>query len=153
MQDKRTKRPKSKLCLFQRNGGCHRNALCNMTGPGAVNCTCHSGLIGDGLVCKSTLMRVRCCSTVTVVSPAGVQTDFQPCNSLQEILTRRLRDFHLGLKVSAELGVAAVLTVNQTHRAKLCFQVADISLSGRGPFTVFVPNGKAYRDVDGQVTQ
>ncbi|XP_040886255.1 stabilin-2 isoform X2 [Toxotes jaculatrix] len=81
------------LCL-KKNGGCHRYARCNMTGPGVRTCTCIPNFIGDGVTCTGTVGR--------------------------EILTRRLRDFHLSL------------------------MILGISLEGRGPFTVFVPSSSAF---------
>ncbi|XP_052316183.1 stabilin-2 isoform X1 [Oncorhynchus keta] len=73
---------------------CHRYARCNMTGPGERSCTCMDGYMGDGISCKGTVGK--------------------------ELLTRKLRDFYLGL------------------------MMADISLKGRGPFTVFAPTAEAF---------
>ncbi|KAA0720877.1 X-link domain-containing adhesion molecule 2 Fasciclin [Triplophysa tibetana] len=39
------------------NGGCHRDARCTMTGPSKRNCTCESGYIGDGEICRGSLQR------------------------------------------------------------------------------------------------
>ncbi|KAM7367455.1 hypothetical protein PAMP_015355 [Pampus punctatissimus] len=96
----------SYLCtdIFQENGGCHVNAKCNMTGPGVRTCRCAGNFVGDGLTCRGTVGK--------------------------EILTRRLRDFYLGL------------------------MMVEISLKGRGPFTVFVPNNEAFaadRNGDGKM--
>ncbi|XP_026182637.1 stabilin-2 isoform X2 [Mastacembelus armatus] len=91
------------LCQ-KKNGGCHRHAICNMTGPGVRTCTCFSSLVGNGVTCRGTVG--------------------------QEILTRRLRDFNVGL------------------------MLVGISLRGRGPFTVFAPSGEAFtadRNGDGKM--
>ncbi|CAB1434831.1 unnamed protein product, partial [Pleuronectes platessa] len=81
------------LCQ-KKNGGCHQFARCNMSGPGVRTCTCRSNFLGDGLTCRGTVGK--------------------------EILTRKLRDFYLGL------------------------MMMEISLKGRGPFTVFPPSGDAF---------
>ncbi|XP_029282312.1 stabilin-2 [Cottoperca gobio] len=84
------------LCK-KKNGGCHQYAHCNMTAPGVRGCTCNSNFIGDGVTCRGTVGR--------------------------EILTRKLRDFYLGL------------------------MMMEIPLKGRGPFTVFAPNAEAFAAV------
>ena len=38
-------------CTKPSRGGCHHEAVCTMTGPGANNCTCQDGFRGDGVVC------------------------------------------------------------------------------------------------------
>nr|XP_019961729.1 PREDICTED: stabilin-2-like [Paralichthys olivaceus] len=81
------------LCQ-KKNGGCHQFARCNMSGPGVRTCTCKSNFLGDGLTCKGTVDK--------------------------EILTRKLRDFYIGL------------------------MMVEISLKGRGPFTVFPPSSNAF---------
>uniref|UniRef100_A0AAY5EEJ8 Stabilin 2 n=1 Tax=Electrophorus electricus TaxID=8005 RepID=A0AAY5EEJ8_ELEEL len=43
----------------QKNGGCHKQAICMMTGPGERNCTCRKDYMGDGMTCKSNVMQVR----------------------------------------------------------------------------------------------
>ncbi|XP_075967354.1 LOW QUALITY PROTEIN: stabilin-2 [Anarhichas minor] len=83
------------LCR-KRNGGCHQYGRCNMSGPGVRTCTCNGNFIGDGVTCRGTVGK--------------------------EILTRKLRDFYLGL------------------------MVVEISLKGRGPFTVFAPNAEAFAE-------
>ncbi|XP_076860603.1 stabilin-2-like [Brachyhypopomus gauderio] len=42
-----------------KNGGCHKEAVCMMTGPAERNCTCRNDLIGDGMTCKSNVMQVK----------------------------------------------------------------------------------------------
>ncbi|XP_076025570.1 LOW QUALITY PROTEIN: stabilin-2 [Genypterus blacodes] len=36
---------------------CHRNANCSTVGPGAVECTCHQGYLGNGKVCYGNIMQ------------------------------------------------------------------------------------------------
>ncbi|XP_028407950.1 stabilin-2-like isoform X3 [Dendronephthya gigantea] len=38
-------------CLKAGRGGCHKNANCNMIGPGQSTCTCLPGWTGDGIYC------------------------------------------------------------------------------------------------------
>ena len=38
-------------CTKPSRGGCHHEAVCTMTAPGANNCTCQDGFRGDGVVC------------------------------------------------------------------------------------------------------
>lgn len=111
-----------------------------MTGPGARGCTCKQDYIGDGLTCKGTVAKVSggnrmkaagACSPLTAVS-------------LQEIELNRVTDFYFGLRVSDAPSVATCWH-HQFNWLELCFQMVDITLHGRGPFTVFVPNPEALR--------
>ncbi|XP_041819472.1 stabilin-2 isoform X1 [Chelmon rostratus] len=150
-------------CL-QGNGGCHANADCIHVGPNKVkpfilsdgqlftavmllvvdvlflnsqtSCACSEGYSGDGQNCKMINLcqkknggcheNARCNTT-----GPGVRTctcignyigDGITCRGTvgKEILKRRLRDFYLGL------------------------MMVEVSLKGRGPFTVFVPNTDAF---------
>ncbi|KAM6984714.1 stabilin-2 [Aplochiton taeniatus] len=122
-------------CL-EGNGGCPENTECIHTGPNKTSCTCSKGFSGDGQKCRMidlcrkkngechryakcnmTAPGVRTCTCGSNYIGDGVT-----CKGtvLQELLTLKLRDFYLGL------------------------MVADISLRGRGPFTVFAPNPGAF---------
>ncbi|KAI0216634.1 hypothetical protein LSAT2_031373 [Lamellibrachia satsuma] len=39
----------------ENNGGCHQNASCLATAPGEANCTCGTGLGGDGISCYGSV--------------------------------------------------------------------------------------------------
>lgn len=77
-------------------------------------------------------------------------------NSLQEILTRKHRDFYLGLMVSDDTVLCCPLQVrtgeNRLTMTKLWFQMVEISLKGRGPFTVFAPSSDAFSADKDKVT-
>uniref|UniRef100_A0AAY5EJ47 Stabilin 2 n=1 Tax=Electrophorus electricus TaxID=8005 RepID=A0AAY5EJ47_ELEEL len=47
-----------RMCICK-NGGCHKQAICMMKGPGERNCTCRKDYMGDGMTCKSNVMQVR----------------------------------------------------------------------------------------------
>ncbi|KAI3366323.1 hypothetical protein L3Q82_000431 [Scortum barcoo] len=122
-------------CL-EGNGGCHAEAECVHVGPNKTSCVCREGFSGDGQTCQM----INLCqkknggchqyAKCNMTGP-GVRTcmcsgnfigDGITCRGTvgKEILKRRLRDFYLGL------------------------MMVDISLKGRGPFTVFVPNAEAF---------
>ncbi|KAM3587343.1 uncharacterized protein V6R79_002629 [Siganus canaliculatus] len=118
------------------NGGCHSNAVCVHTGPNKSSCSCNDGYSGDGQTCSI----INLCQkknggchdfAVCDMKGPGVRTctcnrnfvgDGVTCRGTvgKEILRKRLRDFYLGL------------------------MMVDVSLKGRGPFTVFAPNAQAF---------
>ncbi|XP_029351188.1 stabilin-2 isoform X1 [Echeneis naucrates] len=119
------------------NGGCHANADCVHVGPNKTSCACSDGYSGDGQNCKIINLcqkknggchqfarcnmngpGVRTCSCISNFIGDGLT-----CRGTvgKELLTRKLSDFYLGLIV------------------------VEISLKGRGPFTVFAPNKEAFR--------
>ncbi|KAM3858894.1 stabilin-2 [Diretmus argenteus] len=118
------------------NGGCHANADCIHVGPNKTSCACSQGYSGDAQNCKMiNLCRkkngdchryakcnmtgpgVRTCTCLT-----GYMGDGTLCKGTvgKELISRKLREFYLGV------------------------MRADISLKGRGPFTVFVPTDEAF---------
>ncbi|XP_075900072.1 stabilin-2 isoform X3 [Nelusetta ayraudi] len=117
-------------CL-EGNGGCHANAECVHTGPNKSSCICQDGFSGDGQRCSVVNLCVKknggChpWAKCHMISP-GVRSC--SCNSdyigdgftckgtvEKELLKRKLKDFYLGL------------------------MFVEVSLKGRGPFTVFAP--------------
>ncbi|XP_026218248.1 stabilin-2 isoform X2 [Anabas testudineus] len=122
-------------CL-EGKGGCHVNADCVHTGPNKTSCVCSEGYSGDGQNCEMiNLCRKKnggChqFAKCNMTGPGAVNCtcignyigDGLACRGTvgKEILTRKLRDFYLSL------------------------MVVEISLKGRGPFTVFAPNAEAY---------
>lgn len=61
----------------------------------------------------------------------------------QELLKKKLRDFYFGLMVSAVSCCCWPCRLSDAN--PWCpFQMTDISLKGRGPFTVFVPSSEAF---------
>ncbi|TKS90348.1 EGF-like and X-link domain-containing adhesion molecule 2 Fasciclin [Collichthys lucidus] len=111
-----------------------------------TSCVCSEGYSGDGRTCNMiNLCRkknggcheyarcnmtgpgVRTCTCMSNFIGDGVTCrgtlgkDFElTTDCVQEILRKRLKDFYLGLSI------------------------VDVSLKGRGPFTVFVPNADAF---------
>ncbi|XP_071358845.1 stabilin-2 isoform X1 [Trachinotus anak] len=122
-------------CL-EGNGGCHVNADCVHVGPNKTSCACSDGYSGDGQNCQMiNLCRKRnggCHQFARCnMSGPGVRTCMCPSNFIgdgltcrgtvgKELLSRKLRDFYLGL------------------------MMVEISLKGRGPFTVFAPSSSAF---------
>ncbi|XP_033470098.2 stabilin-2 isoform X1 [Epinephelus lanceolatus] len=122
-------------CL-EGNGGCHTNAECVHVGPNKTSCACSEGYSGDGRTCKMiNLCRKKnggchqyafCNMTGPSVRTCACNRDFigdgVTCKGTvaKELLGRKLRDFYHGL------------------------MIAEISLRGRGPFTVFPPNAEAF---------
>ncbi|XP_030006737.1 stabilin-2 isoform X2 [Sphaeramia orbicularis] len=122
-------------CL-EGNGGCHVNADCVHVGPNKTSCACSEGYEGDGQTCNMidlcrkkngdchkyarcnmTGPGVRTCTCMSYYIGDGVT-----CKGTvgKELLTRKHRDFYLSLLM------------------------LEISLKGRGPFTVFIPNSEAF---------
>ncbi|KAM9705237.1 stabilin-2-like [Menidia menidia] len=124
-------------CL-EGNGGCHANADCIHVGPNKTSCSCISGYSGDGqncsminlckkknggchkyAVCNMTGPGQRSCSC-----SSGLIGDGLTCRGTveREMRTNGLTQFYFGLRM------------------------AEISLKGRGPFTVFAPK-QTYEDL------
>ncbi|CAJ1054448.1 LOW QUALITY PROTEIN: stabilin-2-like [Xyrichtys novacula] len=117
-------------CL-ERNSGCHADAECIHVGPNKTSCACRDGYSGDGQNCKMINLcdkenggchkYARCNMTSPGVrsctcSKHSIGDGFTCRGTVgQELLWGKLTDFNMGLMVT------------------------DISLRGRGPFTVFVP--------------
>ena len=76
-----------------------------MSGPGVRTCTCKSNFLGDGHTCRGTVGKVRHDTTWPWSRP-GSTWRLLTCDSVQEILTRKLRGFYLGLMVSDYRSVA-----------------------------------------------
>ncbi|XP_059181662.1 stabilin-2 [Centropristis striata] len=124
-------------CL-EGNGGCHANADCIHVGPNKTSCACSDGYHGNGLTCQMVnLCRkknggchqfARCNMTGPGVRICTCYSSFigdgLTCKGTvgKEILLRKHRDFYLAL------------------------MIMDISLKGRGPFTVFPPNAEAWNN-------
>ncbi|XP_047192294.1 stabilin-2 isoform X2 [Scophthalmus maximus] len=122
-------------CL-EGNGGCHANADCVHVGPNKTTCACADGYSGDGQNCHMINVclkknggchqSARCNMTAPGVRTCTCRSNFLgdglTCKGTlaKEMLTRKLRDFYLALTV------------------------LEISLRGRGPFTVFVPSSAAF---------
>ncbi|XP_034530059.1 stabilin-2 [Notolabrus celidotus] len=122
-------------CL-EGNGGCDANAECIHVGPNRTSCACRDGYSGNGQDCKMiNLCRKKNggCHENAWCNMTGPGVRTCKCNSNligdgltcrgtvgKEILKRKLRDFYMGLMVT------------------------EISLKGRGPFTVFVPSANAF---------
>eukprot|EP00066_Takifugu_rubripes_P026344 XP_011615610.1 PREDICTED: stabilin-2 [Takifugu rubripes] len=122
-------------CL-EGNQGCHVNAECLHVGPNKTSCICLEGYSGDGRNCEMiNLCEKRnggCSDNARCnMSAPGVRTctcssnyvgDGFTCRGTvgKELLKKKLRDFYFSLMMT------------------------DISLKGRGPFTVFVPSSEAF---------
>ncbi|XP_047431437.1 stabilin-2 isoform X2 [Mugil cephalus] len=123
-------------CL-EGNGGCHANAECVHVGPNKTSCSCTEGFSGDGrncnminlclkknggchrfAKCKMMSPGVRECSCIP-----GFTGDGSTCRGTveRELNNKRRITFYYRLRM------------------------ADISLHGRGPFTVFTPNEKVFK--------
>lgn len=62
-------------------------------------------------------------------------------------------DFYLGLMVGAVSCCSAAPCRPSNANACSTFQMMEISLNGRGPFTVFVPSSEAFEQMKkGKVT-
>lgn len=125
-------------CL-EGNGGCNVNAECIHLGPNKTMCSCRDGYEGDGQNCKmADLCRkknggchkyARCNTTSPGVRSCTCRSNFVgdglTCRGTvgKELLVRKHRDFYLSLSIT------------------------EISLRGRGPFTVFAPTPEAFNKV------
>ncbi|XP_026003013.1 stabilin-2 [Astatotilapia calliptera] len=119
------------------NGGCHANADCIHVGPNKTSCVCREFYTGDGKNCNIIDLcqknnggchrNARCNMTGPGTQSCTCRQNFigdgVTCKGTvaREIETRRHTDFYFGL------------------------MIMEISLQGRGPFTVFIPDPEAFR--------
>lgn len=134
----------------QKNGGCDSYAYCTMTGPLERNCTCRLGFIGDGESCKGTLQKVRSTenkqahkwnNTLTVSS-----THFSFLGDPKKKCWKCLRGTVGKLNLLFTQSCFLPWDCDLTKDSFLFFlQRINPELGNRGPFTVFLPNSKAYK--------
>ncbi|XP_070411388.1 stabilin-2 isoform X2 [Nothobranchius furzeri] len=125
-------------CL-EGNGGCHANADCIHVGPNKTSCFCSKGYSGDGQNC--TL--VDLCKTKN-----GDCHKFAKCN-MTGPGTRACTCYsnYIGDGLKCKGNVERELKLKGLTGFYIRLVVAGISLQGRGPFTVFVPNAEALKSI------
>ncbi|XP_017292654.2 stabilin-2, partial [Kryptolebias marmoratus] len=122
-------------CL-EGNGGCHANADCIHVGPNKTSCACSKGFSGDGQNCTLiNLCKTKNggCNRYAVCNMTG--PGIRSCTCAENFIGD-------GLKCKG--------TVEKELRLKgssfyFSLMIMEISLQGRGPFTVFIPNAQASK--------
>ncbi|TKS90353.1 EGF-like and X-link domain-containing adhesion molecule 2 Fasciclin [Collichthys lucidus] len=107
-------------CL-EGNAGCHGNAVCVHVGPNKTSCVCSEGYSGDGRICNM----INLCRKKN-----GGCHEYARCNMT-------------GPGVRTCTCMSNFIGDGVTCRGTLG-KIVDVSLKGRGPFTVFVPNADAF---------
>ncbi|XP_028254125.1 stabilin-2 isoform X2 [Parambassis ranga] len=123
-------------CL-EGGGGCHTNADCIHVGPNKTSCVCSNGYSGDGQYCKMTnlcLKKNGGCHQYARCNMTGPGTRNCTC----------LRNF-MGDGLSCKGTVDREMRTKGMTNFYFALMMAEISLKARGPFTVFVPNSKAFK--------
>ncbi|XP_061571016.1 stabilin-2 isoform X2 [Cololabis saira] len=123
-------------CL-EGNGGCHSNADCIHVGPNKTSCACSPGYSGDG----------RNCSMINLCKKKnGGCHQYAKCN-----MTGPGSRNCTCVKNYVGDGVRCKGTVEREIRGKgltsfyFALMIMEISLKGRGPFTVFAPQSQAFK--------
>uniref|UniRef100_A0A3Q3W761 Uncharacterized protein n=1 Tax=Mola mola TaxID=94237 RepID=A0A3Q3W761_MOLML len=153
------------LCL-QNNGGCSVNAVCKRTLPGRRDCVCRSGFSGDGLVCveinpclggsQSCHVDAECVhvgpNKTSCVCREGYSGNGQNCEIINLCLKKnggcntyaRCNMTGPGVRTCTcrTNYIGNGLTCREQTNFCKTLQFADISLKGRGPFTVFLMTEK-----------
>ncbi|XP_062863681.1 stabilin-2 [Trichomycterus rosablanca] len=120
------------------NAGCSNNSECIHTGPNKSACVCKTGYSGDGKACAPINVckkknggchRIAICTMTgpgerNCTCPKNTIGDGLKCKEsiMREIQNRNLIDFSFRL-----------------------LRASIIDLKGRGPYTVFAPNAKAFK--------
>uniref|UniRef100_A0A8D0DEB8 Stabilin 2 n=1 Tax=Sander lucioperca TaxID=283035 RepID=A0A8D0DEB8_SANLU len=125
-------------CL-EGNGGCHANAECVHVGPNKTSCSCSDGYSGDGQICKVIdLCRKKNggCHQAASCNTTGPGVRSCRCNAnyIGDGVTCRVKKTQMNSET--------------LMKCLFCFQAVEISLKGRGPFTVFPPNIKFLKSVN-----
>ncbi|XP_078127855.1 stabilin-2 [Sander vitreus] len=122
-------------CL-EGNGGCHANAECVHVGPNKTSCSCSDGYSGDGQICKVIdLCRKKNggCHQAASCNMTGPGVRSCRCNAN-----------YIGDGVTCKGNVAREIMLRKLNDFYQNVMKVEISLRGRGPFTVFPPNGDAF---------
>ncbi|KAM4569636.1 stabilin-2 [Odontesthes bonariensis] len=123
-------------CL-EGNGGCHTNADCVHVGPNKTSCACRAGYSGDG----------QNCSTVNLCKKKnGGCHQFAQCN-MTGPGTRSctcMKNF-VGDGVTCKGTVEKEMKMKGLTNFYFGLMMMEISLKGRGPFTVFAPKFQAFK--------
>ncbi|KAJ8411408.1 hypothetical protein AAFF_G00174140 [Aldrovandia affinis] len=124
------------------NGGCHKNAQCVHTGPNRTACTCKAGFSGDGSNCTA----INPCQKLN-----GNCHRFAKCNMTgpgERLCICKVGYLGDGLICKGTVEEELFLNRNRSIR-EFSFFIARakvLDLTGRGPFTVFVPPSNMLND-------
>ncbi|XP_036005270.1 stabilin-2 [Fundulus heteroclitus] len=121
-------------CL-EGNGGCHANADCIHVGPNRTSCVCNNGYSGDGQNCSM----VNLCKK----NNGGCHKAAQ-CNMTgPAVRSCTCPENFVGDGLKCKSSVEKELRFRGSNDFYFSLLVMQISLKGRGPFTVFAPNAQA----------
>ncbi|XP_056132482.1 stabilin-2 isoform X2 [Lampris incognitus] len=136
------------------NGGCSLYGVCKRTQPGRRECVCSSGYSGDGLVCveiNPCLERNGDCQVNADCIHTGPNKKNGGCHRYARCNTtgpgeRSCKCFngYKGDGINCKGPVAKELFYRKLKDFYLGLMITEISLQGRGPFTVFAPTTEAF---------
>lgn len=122
-------------CL-QGNGGCRANSDCIHTGPNKTLCVCSHGYSPVGQDCTMTdLCRKKNgeCHRYAKCNMTGPGDRSCTCNR-----------GYIGDGITCKGTVGKALVLRKSRDFYISLLISDISLNGRGPFTVFAPTSEAF---------
>ncbi|XP_027899534.1 stabilin-2 isoform X1 [Xiphophorus couchianus] len=123
-------------CL-EGNGGCHAKAECIHVGPNKTLCVCSKGYSGDGQNCTI----VNLCAKKN-----GGCHHFAQCNMTGPgIRTCTCSENFVGDGFKCKSTVDRELRYKGSSNFYFSLVMMEITLKGRGPFTVFAPNAQAIK--------
>ncbi|XP_019899888.1 stabilin-2 isoform X3 [Esox lucius] len=122
-------------------GGCHVNADCIHTGPNKTLCVCSQGYKGDG---KDSCMAINLCRKKN-----GECHRYARCNMTGPgERSCECMDGYVGNGITCKGTVGRELLTRKLREFYLMGMMADVSLKGRGPYTVFAPTAEAFAKDD-----
>ncbi|XP_037552034.1 stabilin-2 [Nematolebias whitei] len=125
-------------CL-EGNRRCHANADCFHVGPNKSSCVCSEGFSGDGQNCTM----INLCKTKN-----GGCDKFAVCNMTGPgIRSCACAENYIGDGLKCKGTVDKEMRMKGKSSFYLSLMIMDISLQGRGPFTVFAPTAQALKSV------
>ncbi|XP_041833045.1 stabilin-2 [Melanotaenia boesemani] len=123
-------------CL-EGNGGCHANADCIHVGPNKTSCICSAGYYKDGQNCNMVDLCKKKnggCHRFAVCNMTGPGT--RSCKCLGS---------YVGDGIKCKGTVEKEIKARGLKNFYFDMVTMEVSLNGRGPFTVFVPELQIYR--------
>ncbi|XP_023808149.1 stabilin-2 isoform X2 [Oryzias latipes] len=122
-------------CL-EGNGGCHSDAQCIHVGPNQASCVCPGGFSGDGRSCS----RINLCEKRN----GGCHVD-ATCNmTARGFVTCKCKKLFVGDGLRCKGTVNRELRLRGLTSFYFAVNSMEISLRGRGPFTVFAPKTQTF---------
>ncbi|XP_053718395.1 stabilin-2 [Synchiropus splendidus] len=122
-------------CL-EGNGGCHVHADCIHVGPNKTSCTCNDGYSGNGLSCKMTDLCLK--------NNGGCHKQASCSMISPNVLNCTCKTNFIGDGYICRGSVAKEL-VEKNREFVIGLMATGLSLTGRGPFTIFAPESEVLK--------